>query len=268
MAGLAFNDTTTKNGLIQECEFLLNLGDATITGDASSAALLKTFTRLINQNLHKVITMIFASMDEWDWDDASNTKYPIASRNLIANQPDYLFSSALWALLGEEGASDGSNAAISPLKVKRIEVSYDGTTWNRANPFDINESLDATDTTTIRNNFTTVNPFYDIDNNGLRLFPTPPAAVTKGLRIWFSRAATEFVSTDTTKTPPIDIAFHRMLAIGACLDYAIARDQSKKIPVLGELWVDYERRLKEYYGSKEADRRLTFGSIYSDDYGS
>lgn len=345
MQGLQFSDTTNKNGLIQECEFLLNLGDATISGDASSAALLKVFTRLLNQNLQKIITMIFSSQDEWEWDDNSNALYPIATRSLVANQADYTFLTPLWTLGTEEGgtanptvtiavpgvftltghglavgdairltttgalptgltagttyyvvaggfvantfevsATQGGTAItttgtqsgthsltrnLNPLRIKRVELSYDGgSTWRRANPFNINESLSQTDATTINNNFTSTNPFYDVEFNTLRLYPIPTASSTAGLKIWFYRSALEFISTDTFKQPPLDPAWHKMLAIGACLDYSIARDQVKKIPTFEQMYADFERRLREYYGSKQEDRRLVMGSIYSSgDYG-
>ena len=98
MAGLTYSDTTTKLGLIQDCEFNLNLGDAGITGDVSSQALPKVFNRLVNSWYQKIITMIFASQDEWSWDDINQTNFPIATTNLIANQQDYSLPIALNAL--------------------------------------------------------------------------------------------------------------------------------------------------------------------------
>src|SRR4051812_2702239 len=81
-------------------------------------------TRLISTNrwLHKIWTMILASQDEWQIDDINTTAtYPTATRALIAAQRDYAFTVALWSLIGKEGGSAGANAAIAPLKIRRID---------------------------------------------------------------------------------------------------------------------------------------------------
>src|SRR6266568_3426105 len=113
------------------------------TGADTTAAGFATADRVISINNYKdrVVTAILQSMDDWDFDDYSiTTTYPVATRNIVANQPDYKFSSAAWALLGPEGTSSAGNAAIRPLKIKRVEVSYDGgTTWYKAEPLDINQ---------------------------------------------------------------------------------------------------------------------------------
>lgn len=246
MAGLQFNDTTNKLGLIQQCEFLLNLGDGTISGNTAPDRLLYVFTRNINTWLHKIVTMIFGAQDEWQWDDINQTNYPIITTSLVANQQDYTLP-----------------AALGMLKIERVEVSYDsGSTWQRCQPFDKNESDQPVgNQTSVNNDFSIATPFYDIEYNTIMLYPIPTAISTNGLKIWYLRSAIEFVSSDTTKVPPIDIAFHNMLAIGASLDYASAKGMPVAETLASELQ-DYEARLRQYYGSKDLDRRMVMGSIY------
>ena len=52
---MQFSDTTTKSGLIQECEFWTKLGDGTISG---TDLLLKQFTRLMNVRYAKVMARL------------------------------------------------------------------------------------------------------------------------------------------------------------------------------------------------------------------
>lgn len=237
MAGLYFNDTTSaRNGLIQDCELWTQLGDGSINGDAT---LLATFTRRINSNYHKIVTMILESQDSWDWDDGNNTDYPVATTPLVASQRDYTFP-----------------VSLNILKIKRVDVTYDGSTWYRADSFDsgaFNYGMGndvSTDT-----HFSRAMPKYDVKGNSIWMYPLATASdVAAGakIRIEFSRDITEFTTTSTTSSPGIDAPFHGMISCGASLDYAIATSLGNKND-LAAMWADWEARLKRYYGRKIDD---------------
>ncbi len=227
---MQFSDTTNKSGLIQDCEFLCNTGDAGISGNTT---LLKQFTSNINRWYHKVVTMILKAQDDWDFDDTTKTDFPIITTSLVANQQDY-------------------GLPVTCLQLKRVEVTYDGTNWYKAEKMDINERGLATDTTSVGNSFNESEPFYDIVGNSIMLYPIPAANSSNGLKVWITREPTEFVSTDTTDEPGIDEPFHRMLSIGASFDWAVAKQLNIKND-LASLLADYENRLLTYYGKKATD---------------
>ncbi len=232
MAGLQYSDTSGGQGLIQDCEGRLNFPEAGISG---SPALLRQFTRYLNIWYQKVVTMIFASQDDWDWDDSNQTDYPIAVTNLVAGQQDYSMP-----------------VSLSALKIQRMDITYDGVTWHRTNPIDVQSIQTAADATTLAGSFSTESPAYDIKANSLFLFPTPLVNVTGGLRMWFLRGPLEFTTSDTSKVPGIDPAFHSMISVGAAMDYAL----DKSLPTyegLKEKSDDFEIRLKQYYGKKDED---------------
>lgn len=232
MAGLQFSDTANLQGLIQDCEDNLNFASGGISGNTP---LLKQFTRRINEWYQKVVTMIFASQDDWDWDDSNQTDYPIATTNLVANQQDYQIP-----------------VSLSALKIQRVDITVDGVNWKRINPIDIQSKSMAADSVSIANNFSTDNPYYDIKANALFLYPIPLVSVTAGLKVWFLRGPLEFASSDTTKAPGIDAAFHYLISVGASSDYA----SIKNLPTAERLLVklqDGEQRLKQYYGRKDED---------------
>ena len=234
---MVYSDTTNKTGLIQRCEFLTNLGDTAISGNAT---LLKQFTASINTYWNKILTVILKTNDEWDYDDLNKTDFPILTTSTVASQEDYAMPA---------GA----------LKIKRLEISYDGTNWYKAEPFDVTESGVATDTTSISANFSTSQPFYDMLGNSILLYPIPSSAVTNGLKIWIAREPTYFVSTDTTKEPGFDEPFHDMVAVGASMDFAVAKGLKNKSD-LASMYADYESKLKGYYGSKQSDREYILQS--------
>lgn len=237
---MVYNDTTTLNGLIQSCEFWTGKGNAQISGDVTALA---EFTRLININYHKVVTMIFASMDEWDFDDI--------------NHADAGFIKTYNITSGTQTVALPASDKI--LKIKRAEITYDGTNWVRLNPMDINEYGGTSDAATIANNFTQSEPYYDMHGNYVYLYPIPNASVTAGLKLWITREIDEFTAADTTQSPGIDEPFHEMIAIGASLDYAFAKNLAATNGLAAK-FVDYESRLKQYYGSKQADRAIVLKS--------
>lgn len=263
MAGLPFSDTATRQGLIQDCEDNLNFPVAGISGNTP---LLQQITRYINIWYYKVLTMILASQDSWDFDDATITSTaPIATRALVASQRDYSFSTALWSLVGREGGSAGANAAITPFKIKRVDVTYDGSTWYKAELIDTGQiGTGLGNDTNTDSQFTTTKPYYDVANGGISIYPEANASqITAGakIRVEFSRAVTEFVYTDTTKLPGFDADFHSMLSVGASYDYAFIKNLPTQSALLAKL-TDWETRLKQYYGQKDTDTQFIVKSAF------
>lgn len=202
--------------------------------------------------------MILDAMDGWDFDDSNKSDYPIATASLVASQQDYAFPAGL-------------------LKVKRVEVNMNGT-WYKAEPIDINQIGTATDTTSIAANFSTSQPYYDVGQTGIKLYPIPPTNVTNGLKIWYVREPSEFTSgevTTGTKEPGFDEAFHYMLVLGMLYDWYSAKDinagvtRSKGV-IVGQQGIvnselqDYETRLRKYYGSKQTDTVFRLSPAFID----
>ena len=242
---MQFNDTTSRNGLIQSCELWTGLGTSQISGDATA---LKDFTRLINANYHKIVTMILESIGDWDFDDPNldNTGF-IKTYNLTAST-QYV----------KLPLSD------KILKVKRVEVTYDGVNWYKAEPMDISEYSPATSqSSNLSNDFSQSKPFYDLVGNYIYLYPVPNANVTAGLKLWITREVDEFTTSDTTQEPGFDEPFHEMLSVGASMDYALAKGLSNAGNIAAKL-SDYELRLRRYYSDKEQDTKYIMKSAYVD----
>lgn len=240
---MQFNDTTNLNGLVQSCEFWTGIGRAQISGDTTQ---LKEFTRLINTNYHKVVTMILDSQDGWDFDDGNHDDTGfIKTYNLTADEQFVKLP------LTDE-----------ILQVKRAEVTYDGTNWYRAAPMDINEYGNAVSkASNISSDFETTKPFYDLRGIYMYLYPTPAASVTGGLKIWVTREIDEFTTADTTQEPGINEPFHEMIAVGASLDYALAKGLANANNIAAK-FTDFEQRLRRFYGSKQEDTAPILKSAY------
>lgn len=220
----------------------------------------------INIWYQKVVTMIFASQDESDFDDQRATNYPEQTTPMIASQRDYPIP-----------------VTERMLKIKRVDVTWDGTTAYRATPFDTGNfpegikfnNASSTDTN-FDQNFIKEAPRYDIAYNSVWIMPMPSAAdVAAGatIRIEWERNVTPFVVgdytsvlTDSTVVPGFDAPFHPILAYGAAGEKAISK-QLPQLKQIGPQLVDWEARIRQEYSRKQLDRILTLTPAYDNNYG-
>lgn len=198
----------------------------------------------VNQYLDLFVTEILDSMDEWDF------QAEIATADTVASQQEYVFPSDI-------------------LKIKRIEISYDGTNWYKAEPMDINERGEATDTTSITNDFSTAEPYFDLMDNSLMLYPIPTAAVVGGLKIWYEKLQTH-LSADTD-SPNFAKPFHKGLAYGAAKDYFekyLEKGNVSKMQNASNQMELFIGRMKSFYRRKNQDRAYNVDVAFVDyDYG-
>lgn len=244
---MVFSNTEDKNGIIQRVEDYAGFDDGVITGDST---LLKKFTANVNEALFDITTEIMVANDSFDWDDPTKVDYPIATTPLVASQRDYQFDS------------------ISFLKLKRVDITYDGTNWHRATPFDSGAYYDGLgNDSKVDENFTKTAPMYDPKAFGFWLYPMAEAAdVSAGAkaRIEFTRAFTEFASTDTTKAPPIDRPFHDLIAVGAALKWPNLSD-GQYVKLQG-YWNRGLEQLRLYYSKRNEDTVKSFKANFNQDY--
>jgi hypothetical protein len=199
------NNTTDKNGLIQDCEVLLNFPDAGISSDAT---LLAQFKGLLNVAYKKVAMYALLASRQWQWDDSNYSDFPRGVGNLVNGQRDYqmpvAFTSAdastLWRLLG-----------VSVLDTSGNEVKLQHT--------DVDEA-------TLRRTYTTAGTpiYYHAIGNNIKMYPAPATGnvtLTNGLIVYFER--TPDTLSDNTDVPGLPDVFHRMISLEACMDYAGSR---------------------------------------------
>ena len=224
---MQFSDATTNQGLVQDITFLLGID--------TNAYSIQDRTRNINARYSMVWSMIFESYGGWQFIDDNvsdaTTGVPYTDTNLVSGTGLYALPS-------------------SALTVNGVEALLGGT-WNRLTAITHETAMDRE----IDSDTTSNNPvYYMVQGDVIRLFPTPNTSTTSGLRVYFDRDVSTFTYTDTTKAPGFASPFHRMLSVGAALDYAIARGVAKKAD-LQNLWNDYEFRLRKFYSKRWKDRQ-------------
>src|SRR3569832_1449949 len=85
---MTFNDTTAKQGIIQDIERWTNLGDGIVSGDST---LLKAFTAQVNLAYDEVLPILQSNDGTWQWDDFNHSKDPSATTDIVSGQASYTF---------------------------------------------------------------------------------------------------------------------------------------------------------------------------------
>lgn len=201
---MQFSDTTNKNGLLQECEFWCNLGDAGITGDTTLKA---QFTSRINRAYDAIAPILFSYGDKMRWDDTNHTDHPIGTTNLISGQNDYQF------------LSDDNGLSILNITDVMILDSSSSTEYRQLRRITLDEGEDALRAMSPNPTDAGVPYAFVEKDNTVFLLPEPNYNATAGLKIFFERVPDYFTSADTTQTPGIPTPFHPLLALHASRDW-------------------------------------------------
>lgn len=202
---MAFSDTTNKNGLIQECEFWTNLGDGTISGDAT---LLKQFANRLNRAFDNVLPLVLSTGDKLRWDDTNHADHPIATFDITSGTHDYQF------------LTDDNSLSILNITDVMILPSSSSTEYTRLHRMTLDEprALNAMDPNPADIGI----PWAFVEkNNTIFLYPEPNYSATNGGKIYFERVPDYFTSADTSQTPGIPAPFHPLLALYASLDWLL-----------------------------------------------
>jgi hypothetical protein len=153
------------------------------------------------------------------------------------------------------------------LKIKRVDITYDGTNWYRASLFDDGVfPYGMGNDTSVDTNFIKQAPQYDVKYNSLFIYPLAAAsdvAAGAAIRIEWDRQIQVFTSSDYTTDPNdstvvlgFDDPFHPIVAWGAAFEKATA-DQLPNLGTIQTGLQDWEQRLRVAYGNKVRDASLT-----------
>jgi len=224
-----FNDTSTKAGLIQECESQVFGEYSVITGSTDN--LLPTFTRNINEALNRVTSLILQSDARWQFDDTNNTDLPIGLTTLTTDQQDYSLS-------------------VTHLTINRVEILDANGNWQKLEPIDQTDIYNQSLTDFLKTSGTP--KYYDKIGNSLFLYPKPSYTQASSLKVYFQRPPSYFTVSDTTKTPGFNSIFHRLVALIASRDYAMSRSLACAKTLI-ELVTQGEQDLQDFYALRNKD---------------
>ena len=227
---LQFSEATNNSGICQQARFM--------AGVDSTQWPTSRIVNSCNNYLDFIAGYAIAADKRFQWDDTNHTKLPEGTTSIIANQSDYSF------LTDEQG-----NNILTLLRIDSTDsggVVRKLIKWDAAQTDLALSVLFAT---------TGIPQYYDlIADNIIRLYPTPSASVTNGLKFFFQRTPSYFATTDTTKAPGVAPLLHRGFVIFSAYDCAL----SLGLPNLNALAaekVKEEQKLTQYFADRNQDEK-------------
>lgn len=233
---MQFSDTSTRQGLIQDCEDLCGFA---ATGISGTSATLQSFTRWINTRYMEATGLIISADGRWQWDDSNQTNQPVATFSLVIDQQDYSIISA---------APDTDK---DWLVIDKVELKDSNGDWYFLNPVDKSDANVSIDEVY---SISGTPLYYDMEGTSIKLYPASNYTSTDGAKIWFKRAPLLFATTDTTKRPGFASIFHRYLSIGASLDYCVTKDM-ERAKNLSAILDGLKIEILKYYGRRTGYER-------------
>ena len=236
---MQFSDTSTKQGILQECESALfdnNYGK--ITGDT---VLLDTFVRYANMACKKVSQLILRYDNSWEFMDSNSTNLSMEDHNLVSGQADYTLETTHLKVL-KVRVKDPSGNYITLRQISRRELT--------------DSEIAATGTPSQ----------YDLLGSSVFLYPIPNYSSTLGLEIQIQSELEAFTSSDTTKEPGFNSMFHPLVPMWMCYYYAFRKKLETAKDFRQEILV-MEEELKETINQRDYGKPHNF-SMQKEDYGS
>ena len=152
------------------------------------------------------------------------------------------------------------------LRIKRAEITFDGTNRYYLNSFDIGERAEPTDTTSIANDFNASTPFADwyLSDEALKvdIYPIPDSNVTNGLKVWKVLEITEL--SGVSDEPSIPEAYQEYLSKGASRDYFKKKELYTQVGEMEKDMAIILQQAREFYGNRETMDPMILKSSFVD----
>lgn len=160
----------------------------------------------------------------------------VTSLNVNPNQEDYALPSDCW-------------------KLKRVEVTYDGSKWYPMDMVDDANFLQySLGTTDIANYFTTNNPKCSLYGNNLYLRPIPTSSVTSGLRIWYIRQPSALSTLSSSINTPSE--YHGNLAYGVAAEIAARQGEYDIYDRMNVRWEEGLEKMRKTFAPRALSEEI------------
>lgn len=150
---------------------------------------------------------------------------------------------------------------VNLIRLKRIEVTYDGSNWKKVNIMDDNDQqTDALDKTDINNDYNQGFPWASIYGDAIYLRPIPATNVSLGLKLWYITSPTLItnISVDTFVTPA---QYHGYLAYGPAAEVATRLGNEALHAQMFQKWEDGRKKIKDTFNPYNLDKRTDFKTL-------
>jgi len=178
---------------MQLSEIRTNIRDITDETDTTQLtdAVLNVF---INTRYHELVSKLMTAFEDY-FGTSDNTI------DLVTDQVEY-------------DLPVDANSRCEVMKVKRVEIAYDGSDYNLAYPFDMNDKWTTESDT--QGQYTQEEPHYYLYGNKIGFDPKPTSNQSNAVKLWYIARQAD-LSNDTDK-PAIPDEYHQLIVYGASAD--------------------------------------------------
>lgn len=228
---IQFSDTAGNTGIAEQALVLAGV-------DSTQWPLVR-ISNSCNNWLDKITGYAVGADKRFRWDDTNQSRLPEGTLTQTINVSDYSF------LTDQDG-----NAILTLL---RIDATDQNNITRKLIKFDQSDFDDQALAALFAS--TGIPQYYDpIADNVVRLYPTPNATVTNGLKFFFQRTGSYFTAASTTKAPGVSPLLHRGFIIASAYDIALALGMTNIESLSVELQKE-EQKMVQYFADRNEDER-------------
>lgn len=229
---LWYNIFMTYTEILKETQFLLGFENDTGFVNYSKEAM----TRHSNRALDELTSLILKVDGSWQWDDKNHTDLPISVTDIKQGQSQYTLS-------------------VKHLLISRLEVTNEEGIAHVLVPID---EADIDIAISELQKQTGTPKYYDKAGESLFLYPKADYDLIKGMRIYFSRPANYFTSSDDDKEPGFAEIFHEYIPLWNARHYASSQaDMNATYQKMDNLLQDIKKRIIAHYNLRKRNGRIT-----------
>lgn len=155
------------------------------------------------------------------------------------------------------------------LRVKRVEITYDGTNWRKLTIEDSSKVQNmALDSTTIQQQYEKDAPRADIYGDSIFLRPIPTTGVSLALRLWYLQMPTLLTTGQLSNASFLitPIEYHGYLSDGIAVEFAKRQGKDNFIAAQMKIWNDSLLKIENDYAPQVLDQPIDIQGS-SENYG-
>ena len=246
---MQFSDTSNRiNGLLQDCEHWCNFEAAHLTA-STSTTVRQLFTGLINRRYDRAMGMIGGNSRTAIADDTNYTNQPFSTFDIVSGQNDYQFLTDA----SSNSITDITGVLIleSPSATEYVtldKLSMGGTQVNSGAASGVLGYSVADDPNLILSpnpSNTGIPTAYLEQNNTIFFDKIPNYSKTNGGKLFYKRVPSYFAISDTTKAPGFSADHHRILSLGASVDW-LRVNKPEQVTLISGIMEELKRAESEF----------------------
>lgn len=231
---MQYNGSPTKQDIVTLSEKLCKA--------SSTSFPIEDKTFYANQALKMIWSWIHDAYGGWLYDDNNYDTYPEATTTLTTNQVDYTLPS-------------------NDLTIRAVSVLTVGNVWQPLIPITLEQINDRGFSESQFFSVSSQPLYYRPLAKGFKIYPAANYTQAASLKVFYDREVSQFLTTDTTKTPGFDSQYHEAVPTFMALQYAKINSLSVaggvmrggfKTGLLAD-WSEYEQQIKQDYSKRFAE---------------